>query len=75
VRFWYWRPPCLLRRVLVNVTYNPNEALQGVLWSHRQGWIVLRDVEALTSGQPAVKVDGEVVMHVDKVAYFQILPS
>ena len=37
----WWRPPCVLRRVLVNVTYNPNEALQGVLWRYRGGWLVI----------------------------------
>jgi hypothetical protein len=63
-----------LRRVLVNVTYNEHEALQGVLWRYRWGWIVLRDVSGLTAGQPPTKLDGDVVMHVDKVAYFQLLP-
>jgi hypothetical protein len=55
------------------MTYNPNEALQGVLWSWRGGWLVLREVEALSAGVPPTKVDGDVVMHSSKVAYFQVL--
>ena len=69
----WWRPPCVLRRVLVNVTYNPNEALQGVLWRYRGGWLVLRDVEGLTTGQAPAKMDGDVVIHRDKVAYLQVV--
>jgi hypothetical protein len=59
--------------VIVNFTYNPNEALQGVLWSVRGGWLTLRDAHALTSGQPPTKVDGDIVIPVDKVAYFQVI--
>ena len=71
---FFWRAPCLLQRVLVNVTYNPGEALQGLLWSSRGGWLTLKDVSALTVGRPPTKVDGDVVIHQSKVAYFQVLP-
>jgi hypothetical protein len=64
----------VLQRVIVNLTFNPNEALQGVLWSQRGGWLTLRDVSALTSGQPPTKIDGDVVIHVDRIAYMQVLP-
>jgi len=63
----------VLERVLLNVTYNPNEALQGVLFSARGGWLTLKDVSALTPGSPPTPVDGEVVIHVSKVAYMQVL--
>jgi hypothetical protein len=62
-----------LQRVLVNLTYNPQEALQGVLWSYRGGWLTLRDVSGLTSGQQPTRIDGDVVIHVRNVAYFQVL--
>jgi len=62
----------MLRRVIVNFTDAPNEALQGVLYEWRRGWITMRDVDALTTGQPPQHVDGEVVIHVDRVAYFQV---
>lgn len=73
-RVCWWRPPCLLRRVIVNVTYDPSEALQGLLWSYRGGWLTLREVSALKVGQPATKMDGDVTIHQSKVAYFQVLP-
>jgi hypothetical protein len=71
--FWVWRPPCFRQRVIVNLTHTTSEALQGVLWSSRGGWIVLRDVSALTVGQEPTRVDGEVVLHQSKVAYFQVI--
>lgn len=79
MRFWdwlcFWRPPCRLRRVLVNVTYNPSEALEGVLWSYRGGWITLRDASGLATGQQRTPIDGDVVIHVRHVAYFQVLTA
>lgn len=60
--------------MLINVTYNANEALQGVLWAASWGgWLTLRDVSALTPGAPPTPVDGEVVLHVDKIAYLQVI--
>ena len=75
--FWdwvcFWRPPCRLRRVLVNLTYSPSEALQGVLWSYRGGWITLRDAAGLAPGKSPTPIDGDVVLHIRNVAYFQVL--
>jgi hypothetical protein len=71
----WWRPPCICRRVICNVTYNPNEAISGVLVSSRGGWLTLKEAAALTAGQPPAPIDGDVTMHVSKVAYFQVLPS
>jgi hypothetical protein len=71
----FWRPPCLLRRVIVNLAYNPEEALQGVLWSSRGGWITLKEASAITAGRPPAKIEGDVVIHLSKVAFFQVVPS
>jgi hypothetical protein len=73
--FFFWRPPCRLRRVIVNLTYAPTEALQGVLWSYRGGWITLRDASGLTAGKHATPIDGEVIVHRSNVAYFQVVSS
>jgi hypothetical protein len=70
----WWRPPCLLRRVLVNLTYTADEALQGVCWSSRGGWITLKDVTAIKTGVPPAKIEGDVTIHVSKIAFFQVLP-
>jgi hypothetical protein len=59
--------------VIVNVTYNPQEALQGVLYAWRGGWLTLKDAQALAQGSPPTPIDGDVVIHVSKVAYFQVL--
>ena len=77
--FWdwicFWRPPARLRRVIVNLTYTQTEALQGVLWSYRGGWITLRDASGLTSGQRPTPIDGDVLVHIRQVAYIQRLAS
>lgn len=71
----WWRPPCLLRRVIVNLAYDPTEALQGLLWSSRGGWITLKEVSAIKAGVPPATIQGDVTIHVSKVAFFQVLPS
>jgi hypothetical protein len=71
--FW-WRPPCLLRRVILNLQHDATEALEGVLWSYRGGWLTLRDVSGLKAGQPATPIMGEVIVHRSNVAYTQVLP-
>jgi len=70
----FWRPPCLLRRVIVNFTHDPTEAFEGVLWSYRGGWLTLRDVSALKTGLPPTKVSGDVVLHRSAIAYLQVAP-
>jgi hypothetical protein len=70
---WWWHPPCVLDLVIVNLIDAPDEAIKGVLWSYRGGWIVLRDAQALTSGAEPTQIDGEVIVHRDRVAYFQKL--
>jgi len=71
--FW-WRPPCLLRRVIVNFTHDPTEAIEGVLFSSRGPWLTLRAVSALKAGQAPVPMVGDVVLHRNQVAYLQVLP-
>lgn len=71
---FFWRPPCLSRRVIVNFTHDPTEAVEGVFWSYRWGWITLKDASGLKAGQPPAAMLGEVVIHRSKVAYTQVLP-
>ena len=70
----FWRPPCQLRRVIVNFTHDSSEALEGILWSARGHWVILRDVSAMKAGQPPVPMIGEVVVHRTQIAYLQVLP-
>jgi hypothetical protein len=69
----WWRPPCLLRRVIVNFTADSTEAIEGVLWSYRGGWLTLRDVSALKSG-PAVPMVGDAVIHRSQIKFLQVVP-
>jgi len=71
--FW-WRPPALLRRVIVNFKHDDSAALEGVLWSSRGSWLTLRDASALKAGQQPAKMLGDAVVHRSNVAYLQVLP-
>lgn len=72
VLFW-WRPPCLLRRVLLNHC-DEDATFEGVLWASRGAWLTLRDVKVLRPQAETVTMDGDMVIHRDKVAFFQVLP-
>ena len=71
--FW-WRPPCLLRRVTVILKHDETEGLDGVLWESRGPWFTLRDVSALKKGYEPKPLPGECVVHRSNVAYFQVMP-
>jgi hypothetical protein len=71
--FW-WRPPCLLRRVIVNFTHDSTEAIEGVLYAYRGGWLTLKDAAALKSGQPPAPLPGEIVIHRSTIAFLQVTP-
>lgn len=68
----WWRPPCLLRRCIVNLKDDQTTALEGVLWSSRGAWLTLRDVSALKVNGSAKPMDGEVVIHRSNVAFLQV---
>jgi len=70
----WWRPPCLLRRVIVNFTHDPEEAIEGALWSYRGGWLTLRDALALKAGVKVAPMPGEVVIHRSAIAFMQVIP-
>jgi hypothetical protein len=70
----WWRPPCLLRTVLVNLIEDRDTALKGVLWQSRGPWFVLRDVAIVRPGLAPAAMDGEVVVHRRNVAFVQVLP-
>jgi hypothetical protein len=72
--FW-WRPPALLRRVIVNFTSDPTEAIEGVLWSYRGGWLTLKECAALKAGQPPAKMmPSDAVVHRDQIKFLQVAP-
>ena len=70
----WWRPPCLLRSVLVNLVSDRDSALRGVLWQSRGPWLVLRDVSVIKPNTAPLAVDGDVVIHRSNVAFLQVFP-
>lgn len=70
----WWRPPCLLRRVIVNFQHDSTEAMEGVLWKSRGPWLTLRNVTAMKAGQPSAQMMGDVTVHRSNVAYMQVMP-
>lgn len=71
--FW-WRPPCLLRPVIVNPVGDSDTAYQGVLWGSRGAWLTLREVQILRQGSEPARMDGEMVIHRDRVQFLQVMP-
>jgi hypothetical protein len=69
--FW-WRPPFLLRTVIVNLKDEPTAAIQGACWSARGPWLVLRRASLLKAGTEATPIDGEIVIHRDNISFLQV---
>lgn len=75
MKFWrwlmWWLPPAMLRVCIVNFTDDPGTAIKGVLWSSRGPWLTFRDCAILKAGASPAKLDGEIVIHRDRVAFLQ----
>jgi len=69
----WWRPPCLLRAVIVNLK-DDSGAIRGVLWAARGAWLVLREPALLKAGAEPEPIDGDVVLHRSNVSFMQVLP-
>jgi len=70
----WWRPPCLLRAVIVNLRDDSSTAIRGVLWSTRGRWMTFKDASLLKAGSASTPVDGELVIDRDRIAFLQVLP-
>jgi hypothetical protein len=71
--FW-WQPPGLLHRVIVNLIAPRDEVLRGALWRSRGAWLVLRDATVLRANAAPLHIDGEVVIPRRNVAFIQVEP-
>jgi small nuclear ribonucleoprotein (snRNP)-like protein len=60
-----------LKRVIVNT--KSGEAIRGVLWAKRDGWLVVRNAEALQQDGRVIAIDGEALIDKDNVAFMQVL--
>ncbi len=70
----WWRPPYLLRSVIVNVRDDATTAISGVLWASRGPWLIVRQASLLKAQQQPTPLDGEVVIARDNVSFVQMLP-
>jgi small nuclear ribonucleoprotein (snRNP)-like protein len=59
------------RTVIVNT--KTGEAFRGVLWSRRRCLVVLRNAELLRGRGEATKLEGEVVIEVANVSFYQVM--
>ena len=74
-RLLWWRPPCILRSVIINLVSDHEVAIRGVLWRYRGAWLVLRDASLLSkAGTAPVPIIGETILHRTNVAFLQVLP-
>lgn len=60
--------------MIVNLRHDSTEAFEGILWSYRGCWLVLKDVSALKGGHPPVKLPGDVLIHHSNIASLQVAP-
>ena len=68
----FYRYPTL-RRVIVNT--KTAKAFQGVLWSRRRGYLVLRNAELLKGRGEVEALSGEVVIESGNVDFIQVIPG
>lgn len=72
MRLWYWRPPCLLRTVLISLKSPADEGVRGVLFESRGPFYVLKHPTAIKAGHPPEDLDGDVIIDRHNVAFIKI---
>lgn len=58
------------RKVLVAL--HTGQAIQGVLWTRRNNFLVLKDAQLLEPGAQPTRMDGDVIVERDQVLYVQV---
>jgi hypothetical protein len=57
--------------VIVNFTSDSTEAIEGVLWSWRGGWVTLKHPIALKAELEPEKIPGDAVIHRSQIKFLQ----
>lgn len=70
-RLAWWRPPYVLRSVVVNFT-DDVPAIGGVLWASRGPFLTLKQATLDPAGRK-VPIDGDVVIERDKVSFVVVV--
>ncbi len=64
--------PRLRRRCIVNLR-GSDDSIEGVLWSRRGRWVLLKDARLLRSNGTIDAADGEILIDRDQVGFLQVL--
>ena len=67
-----WGLPRRRRRAIVNLA-SEDGALEGLLWSRRGAWLVLKDARLLRPNGEALVIDGETLIDKARVVFIQVL--
>ena len=66
-----WALPRRRHRVLVNLLGDEG-TIEGLLWSRRGCWLVIKDARLLRMNGTVVDIDGEAVIDKSRVAFLQV---
>ncbi len=58
----------------MNLKDDPTTAIKGVLWSARGPWLTIVSPELLKAATQPTRMDGDVIVHRDNVAFLQAVP-
>ena len=65
--------PRLRRRCIVNLRGDDADSIEGVLWTRRGRWLVLKDARLMHRDDPPVPADGEILVDRDNINFLQVL--
>jgi hypothetical protein len=65
--------PRLRRRCIVNLRGDDADSIEGVLWSRRGRWVVLKDARLLVRNEAPIPTDGEILIDRDQINFRQVL--
>jgi hypothetical protein len=64
--------PRLRRRCIVNLR-GTDDSIEGLLWSRRGRWVLLKDARLLRANGTIDPADGEILIDRDQVGFLQVL--
>lgn len=67
-----WGFPRRRRRCIVNLHSDNGDSIEGVLWTRRGPWLVLKDARLLRANGAVEPADGEIVIEARQVAFIQV---
>lgn len=66
--------PRLRRRCIVNLTVDGADSIEGVLWSRRGRWVIVKDARLVRATDGTVtQADGELLIDRGQISFIQVL--